>query len=321
MEAYQYETVEQGLQLRKVPIPEPGPGQVRLVVKAAGMCHSDVGILNGIGESWIKKKPVTLGHEIAGVVDKLGPGVTTPSVGARVAVGAICHPADQMKWEETLGLGVDGGYAKFAIAPAQYLVAIPENVPFNYAAVATDSIATAYHAVTVKANVQPGQTVAIVGLGGLGLNAVRFAYLAGATVLGADINTSKFADATRLGATRCVERLEDLAGTTVDVVIDFAGTKSTVKDAIKAVKKCGQVVLVGLGEAEVAFDSSDLVTRGIELKGSLGSNPNEIEAVLALISEGKIEPTVTEVPFSEVAQGLDSLARGEVQGRLYTMPV
>ena len=134
---------------------------------------------------------------MAGTVIKLGPEVSNIRIGDRVALGLPGKPFAIVGFREYPGLGIDGGYAEYIVAPTGILVKIPDKVSFAEAAFATDSIATTYHAVVLEGQVNAGTKVGIVGLGGLGLNGVRIATLRGATVYGFDIDEKKFAAATQ----------------------------------------------------------------------------------------------------------------------------
>lgn len=171
MKAFQFETVAAGLERRDVPVPEPGHEQVLIAVKAASLCHSDIHVLNGGGEAWMRAQSLTLGYEVAGTVVKLGPGTSAfPfKTGDRVTVALLGQPVIDRDFKEAIGVGYDGGYAEFAVAYCKQLVKIPAGVSFAQAAVATDSVATAYHAVMCEAKVTKSTRAAVIGLGGLGL--------------------------------------------------------------------------------------------------------------------------------------------------------
>jgi propanol-preferring alcohol dehydrogenase len=321
MKAYRFPGTQCRLELKDVPVPIPGPNQVLLAVKAAGLCHSDTHFINGVGNV-LGKIPITLGHEVAGTIVTIGSNVSGVQIGDKVAVAQIYQPIHATDRSKSIGVGYDGGYAEFAVADVNYLVQIPDLVTFAQAAVATDSIATAYHAVIAEAGIMDQHTVAIIGLGGLGLNAVKIASLRGAKVYGIDIDRRKYVEAQRQGAIACFTRLDKgtVSELQFDVIIDFAGVDSTLNDAITSVKLGGRVVLVGLGALELRIDSKLLVTRGIEVRGSIGASLDELREVLKLLAEGHIIPILSQIEFSKVAQGLERLERGEVIGRLFTVP-
>ncbi|KIY04013.1 uncharacterized protein Z520_00705 [Fonsecaea multimorphosa CBS 102226] len=319
MKAFQFANVEEGLRLKDVPTPRCPPGEVVVLVEATGICHSDAHVLKGQGDSWLSKRPITLGHEVAGTVAEAGPDVSDFKVGDRVGVALV--PTSDEDWNHIIGVGRDGGYAEKVVVPSRVLVPLPEGVNFAQAAVASDSIATAYHAVVAEASVTATTTVAIVGIGGLGLNGVRIAALRGATVYGVDIDEKKFPDALAQGAKACFRKLLDIPrDVVIDVVVDFAGVGVTTQDALQRVKASGTVVLVGLGVPSFELSSHTLMLRSLTLRGSRGATLAEYREVLKLIAAGDIVPKLTEVPFSTIPESLQRLERLEVVGRLFAKP-
>ncbi|MFF8910829.1 zinc-binding dehydrogenase [Streptomyces olivaceoviridis] len=317
MKAFRY--VSQGTPLRLTDVPDPVPdaGWVVVDVEAAGLCHSDVHALDGTIEL-SRRPPFTLGHEVAGTVSALGEGVREYEVGDRVAVAIIAHPEVQAHYAP--GIGVDGGYAERLVAHASTLVRIPDGVSTVHAAVATDSVVTAYHAVRTEARARPGEVIAVIGLGGLGLNGVRTGVLAGATVYGVDINPDTFDAARAAGASDCFTDVAALADLRPDAVVDFAGVGSTTSDAVDVVRRRGRVVVVGLGTRTTSFATGNLVRKSVELRGSYGAGKDEYRQVLDFIAQGRIEPVVEEIPFADLNEGLDRIRRGAVRGRLAVRP-
>ncbi|MFB7504880.1 zinc-binding dehydrogenase [Streptomyces broussonetiae] len=317
MQAFRYVAKGEPLRLTVVPDPVPDPGWVVVHVEAAGLCHSDVHVLDGTIEP-TRRPPFTLGHEVAGTVLALGAGVEEYAVGDRVAVAIVAHPQVQAHYAP--GIGVDGGYAERLVAHASTLVPVPDGVSTVHAAVATDSVVTAYHAVRTEAGARPGDVIAVVGLGGLGLNGVRTAVLAGATVYGVDINPDTFEAARAAGASDCFTDLAAVADLRPDAVVDFAGVGSTTSGAVDAVRRRGRVVLVGLGTNTTRLSTGSLVRKSVELRGSYGASKGELRQVLDFIARGRIEPVVEEIPFAALNEGLDRIRRGAVRGRLVTRP-
>ncbi|MBP8535676.1 zinc-binding dehydrogenase [Streptomyces sp. MK37H] len=317
MKAFRY--VAQGAPLQSAELPDPvaDPGWVVVDVEAAGLCHSDVHMIDGLIEP-ICRPPFTLGHEVAGTVSALGEGVEGYATGDRVAVAIIAHPQVQASYAP--GIGVDGGYAERLVAHASTLVPLPDNVSTVHAAVATDSVVTAYHAVRTEAQAKPGEVIAVIGLGGLGLNGVRTGVIAGATVYGVDINPDTFQAAHAAGARECFTDTAALADLRPDAIIDFAGVGSTTSDAIDAVRRHGRVVMVGLGTKTTTFSNGSLIRKSVQLRGSYGASKDEYRQVLGFIADGRIEPIVEEIPFADLNQGLDRLRHGKVRGRLITRP-
>lgn len=322
MKAFQFLGVGEGLQLRDIPIPKPGKDHALIQVKAAGLCHSDTHVLHGGGGGWMCKMPIILGHEVAGTVVEIGGDGHSHlfNVGDRVAVACVGHPIQQRNFQEALGVGCDGGYAEYTVAPIKNLVKLPDAVGFAQAAVATDSIATAYHAIVTEGLVNKQSTVCIIGLGGLGLNGVAIAAAQGAQVYGVDISSSKFEPARHAGAIECTTSLSHLSDKTFDVIVDFAGAQETVQGAMSAVRMGGIVVLVGLAAATIQVTTSDLVTKNISLRGSTSASIEELEKILEMLAIGELIPQIEEIPFQDVPQSLERLGTGEVTGRLYTVP-
>lgn len=323
MKAFQFLGPGKGLELLDLPVPKPNTTEALIRVEAAGLCHSDTHVLQGGGAAWMCATPVTLGHEVAGVIIELGDSSMLSSefeIGDRVAVACAGHPIQGRNFAEALGVGRDGGYAEYAVAPTKNLVKIPEDVGFAQAAVATDAIATAYHAVVSEGGTKEFVTVAIVGLGGLGLNGVAVAAHCGARVYGVDIDPAKFDQAQAAGAKECKTSLGSFSDKTFDVVIDFAGTKTTIRDAVSVVRPGGTVVLVGLASHSFELTTTDLVTKNISLKGSTSASIQELREVLKLLASGALKPQIRHIPFDDIPEALEILGKGEVKGRLYTTP-
>jgi propanol-preferring alcohol dehydrogenase len=268
----------------------------------------------------IMQRPLTLGHEVAGDIIEIGSEIKGYEIGNRIACAQMSQPATIENWSNAIGLAYDGGYAEFAIVRANNITRIPEGVTFAQAAVATDSVATAYHAVVTEGPIRPGQTVAIVGLGGLGLSAVRIAHLKGAVVYGVDLDIGKFEQAIATGAKDCANSLSALKDIEFDIVFDFAGAGVTTSDAALAVKPGGKVVLVGLAAKETTLNTLDLIMRRITLVGSLGATKGDLDEVLELIASKQLTPLTTEIPFLDIPKGLVELNGGKVSGRLFTDP-
>ncbi|MGW2859715.1 zinc-binding dehydrogenase [Streptomyces sp. NPDC001205] len=319
MKAIRFAGAGRPLNLETVPDPVPGPEWVVVDIEAAGLCHSDLHIMSGmdLGDLTVKA-PVTLGHEGAGVISAVGDDVRGFAVGDRVGIAIVSHPIEAARFAP--GVGHDGAFAEQELAHVSTLVHIPDNVSFAEAAVATDSVATAYHAVRTAGAVRRGRTVGVIGLGGLGLNGVRIAHLLGATVYGVDVNPATYAAATEAGAVACFEDVRQLTTRHPDVIVDFAGVPSTAAAAVESVRPGGCVVLVGLGGAVAPISVASLVMRNVQLVGSLGASKDELREVYDLIASGALKPRVHEVPFTELPAAMERLARGEVRGRLYTRP-
>jgi alcohol dehydrogenase, propanol-preferring len=309
-----------GAPLESAELPDlaPGPQQVVVDVHAAGLCHTDIAILDGPGGVWVTQLPIVLGHEVAGVVRELGAEVTNVCVGDRVAVGAPMQPVHRgWTWPTNVpGLGRDGGYGYRVNPDADQLVPIPEGVSFAQAAVATDSVTTAYHAVREAGQVGAGDVVGIIGVGGLGLSAVQIAVAAGATIFGVDISEEARARAVSAGAAKAYESIAELKPHEPDVVFDFAGFGTTTAEALDVVRPGGTIVVVGLGQLESTVSTNLLVTKSIRMRGSLGGTKQDLVEVLDLIATGQLSPILEDIEFNDIPSGLERLRAGNLVGRL-----
>ncbi|KAL6405666.1 hypothetical protein AUP68_11046 [Ilyonectria robusta] len=317
MKAYRWNGPGTGLQLQDVPVPEPSANEVLIEVQACGLCHSDCHIIDGSQADSVKKRPITMGHEVAGNIVAVGQGVDEAWVGERVAVALGGHP---IRTPNTIGLQIDGGYAEFVVVMVASLVRIPEDVSFEQAAVATDCLTTAHHAVRGAGEVTAGMNVAIIGLGGLGSAALRVAVLEGANVYGVDIDTRRFHKAGVDGAKACFAKLEKVQDVVFDVIVDFVGKSSTMNAALGAIKFRGRIVLVGLGEPTITVSTFAIIWNKVEIRGCLGGSIEDLSNVLKLIGTRKLEPELEEIAFDRVSEGLHRLETGDVLGRLFTRP-
>lgn len=308
MRAWQFTGAGEPLQLVELPAPTPGSGQVVVDVRAAGLCHSDVGFVDGHIAWMLEQMPIVLGHEVAGVVSALGDGVTGFAVGDRVGIAGDGLDAP--------GIVLDGGFGEQCIGKVEQLVPIPDSVSFVQAASGTDAGMTSYHAVQVVGGVAAGYKVGIIGLGGLGLTGARIAVVAGAEVYAAEIDGTKHAAGLAAGVTAVVSDAKELATYELDVIVDFAGFGTTTAAAVEAIAPGGRIVQVGLGAAEMTISNQALVTKQISLVGSLGGKKADTEAVYRLMADGDLEIVAEAIPFDGIAVGIDRLREGGVHGRL-----
>ena len=321
MKAFQYDNAADGLLLKELPVPEPGVDEVLIRVRAAGMCHSDCHTLTGVNDNWLLKRPITLGHEVAGEIIKKGSDDLPYRIGERVAVYLIGQPIETLDWTLGLGIGLDGGYAEFAVVPKSRVKPIPDNVSFAQAAVAMDALATSYHAVVPCAGVKQGMVVGIIGLGGLGMSGLTFSVLQGAKVYGFDIDTSKFSEAMTFGATECFKSVEEAKGVTFDVIVDFVGADATVDAACSWIRPGGTVVIVGTASTKVAISTEKLMSKGFTLRGSLGASKETCDLVVELLQQGSVSPKLIEVPFHDIPATLNILeTQTKNEGRYWADP-
>jgi len=297
------------LELTEVPDPEPGDGEVVVDIKATGLCHSDVSALDD--PAWAVNcsfTPIVLGHEPAGVVSAVGPGVTNLSVGDRVGIPS--GPPNNT------GYARNGAYAEKTVAIADAVVKIPDSLDFVTAASGTDAGNVSYHAVVTRGQVRAGEKVAIIGIGGLGQVAARIAVVLGAEVYAAEVRQEVWPLAESLGVVRCVSDITELADLGLDVILDFAGFGTTTAGAVDIVRPGGRVVQVGMGRLDAEINMNNLIVKEVDLIGSMGGGVEDLTGVYDLMASGRLTPKITVISFDEIGEGLDRLRKGQVQGRL-----
>jgi D-arabinose 1-dehydrogenase-like Zn-dependent alcohol dehydrogenase len=311
MRAWQYTQDGAPLVLTEVEDPTAGPGEVVIAITASGLCHSDVGFVDGTISHLLPFAPITLGHEIVGVVESVGEGVTRFSAGDRVGV-----PADI----DTPGTASDGGFADKVAVREEFVLALPDAVAFDQAATASCAGRTAYHALTGAGRIEPGMKVGIVGLGGLGTLAAQIAVAMGATVYGAEINTAVHEAALAMGVTAVSTDIRDFADEKLDLIADFAGFGgATTGAALEAVRDRGRVVVVGLGSTFGELNIADIVLRNLELVGSQGGSMQDYADILELMAAGTVSSRVEHIGFEEIGHGMERLEEGGLTARLVAM--
>ncbi len=290
--------------------PTPGPGEAVLDIKAAGLCHSDVGMLTD--ESWLRTlafRPIVIGHEIGGVVAAVGEGVTEVSVGDRVGVCPTSTGGAP-------GYARHGGFTFRHVAPAADLVPMPEGLSFELAAVGTDAGMTSYHAIVTRGGVQPGMKVGVIGLGGLGQIGARVGVVKGAEVHVAEPNEAAWPMANEIGAASVVRDASEWEGQGFDLIVDYAGFGTTTRAATKAVRRDGRVVLVGMGKLEFTLDTMAMILSEVTVTGSVGGTKQDVADVYELLASGDVKPVVTVIGFDDIPQGIDDLREHRITGRL-----
>jgi propanol-preferring alcohol dehydrogenase len=309
MKAWLFTGAHQPFQLIERETPRPGPGEVVLQVRGSGLCHSDVGRMDGTLTPFMPKKPpIILGHEVAGVVTEVGPAVTDYAIGDRVVASGT--------QEFCPGRNADGGYATHCLLPTSCLIRLPDAVSFAQGAAATDAGQTSHSAIVVAGELRSGQRVGIVGLGGLGMTGARIAVLNGAEVYAAEPRKAAWAAARDQGVRLVVEDVLELARFDLDLIVDFAGFGDTTSGAISAVRRGGLVVQVGLGRTHATISNMELIAKGVTLRGSGGGRPKDTAAVLGYMEKGDLAIEVTKIGFDDIPAGLERLERGGVVGRI-----
>ncbi|MFI5960089.1 zinc-dependent alcohol dehydrogenase [Cryptosporangium sp. NPDC051539] len=320
------------LEIRDLPLPEPGPGQIRVRIEASGLCHTDIHAARG---DWpvTPTAPFVPGHEGVGLVDAVGPGVSSPAVGARVALPWLGHACGHCRYcvdgRETLcaeqqntGYSIDGGYAEYAVADADFAVPVPEGVDPIDAAPLTCAGVTTYKAVKV-AGIRPTELVSVVGVGGLGHLAVQYASIVGGTVVAVDVRDDKLQLAKDLGATYTVnaattdpvEAVQQLGG--ADVAIVLAASSAAAKAALASLRPGGRLVLVGLPkDGTIDLPIFDTVLHGKHVLGSIVGTRQDLTEVFALHALGRTRVITQSRALDEVNTAFDEVLAGDVPARL-----
>jgi len=306
MKAVRLIEVQRPLQLQHIPIPIIDENNVLVRVKAAGICHTDVHYRDG--KSPVHPLPRTLGHEIAGIVEQVGNKVTTVKVGDRVCVHYVlscgtcyyCSTGNEQFCVQgsMIGRYADGGYAEYISVPQGNLVTLPDEIPFEQGAILMCSSATAFHALR-KSRLKGGETVAIFGVGGLGISAVQLAYTFGALdVYAVDIHADKLRLAKKYGAIPVNARSNDPVseirslthGKGVDVSIEMIGLPQVMKQAVQSLAVMGRAVIVGISEKPFEIDTyQELLGREAEIIGSNDHLLHELPLLLELTRRGKLK--------------------------------
>jgi 6-hydroxycyclohex-1-ene-1-carbonyl-CoA dehydrogenase len=320
------------LRIEDVPEPELSAGEILVKVAACGLCHTDLHYIDH-GVPTVKHPPLILGHETTGVVTLTAPGVNNIKEGDRVLLPAILtcgHCAACRIGRENIcqrmrmfGNDVDGAYAEYVKAPAKDVFILPEEIPLVEGCIIADAITTPYHAVKNRAEVRPGDNVVVYGCGGVGLNVVQFANLAGGTVIAIDVSEEKLEWARRLGASytlnpqqiegKVARAVRKLTGGGADTAIEAIGNPNTIQDAFSTLHPGGRLVVVGYTDHEVALSAARIMYREMEIRGSLGCRPVDYPRVIELVRAGRIQvsPLVTgRFPLEEINTGLDALRNG-----------
>ena len=291
------------VELREVPVPGVGEGEVLLRVGGVSVCGSDVHQARNT-HSWAVNVPVVLGHEFGGTVARVGPGVKRFREGDRV----VCETAAEIcgncllcrtgrynlcPSRKGFGYGLDGAMAHWIRVPARCLHHIPDSLPFDIACLA-EPHSVAYQTMCVNSNIRPGDLVVVFGPGPIGLLCARMAALSGADpliVAGVSADAPRLEAARRLGATYTVDvqtqNLEEIVRSCrpegADVVCDATGVSRTVNDALRMTRPDGQITKVGWSPDNVTIDMNPLVLRNIRLQGSFSHNYPVWERVIHLL--------------------------------------
>jgi propanol-preferring alcohol dehydrogenase len=342
------------LSIDDIPKPRISTGeQVLVKVAAAGLCHSDLHLINGQWKDIIPiQLPITPGHEVAGWIEELGNSVPKGvlDIGDLVAVFGgwgcgicfYCKNGDEQlcinpKWPG-LSSWNDGGFSQYIIVPSyRFLITVNTYQKYDIKpeelAPLTDAGLTPYRAIKkIRHLLVPGTNIAIIGVGGLGSYAVQYAKIfgAGSNVIAIDVDDKKLELAERFGADHVInskmrqdikkEVLQKTGGNGLDVVVDCVGSEETIRNSVATLSKGGVLVMVGLFGGQINMPLISAVINEYQVICSLWGNYNELREVIELAKDQKIKHRIHSFPLTEINKAIDSLRVGNIEGRAVIVP-
>jgi len=360
MKAAVISAANSGLHIEEIPVPEPKAGEVLVRVAACGVCHTDLHVMKA---EVAFPMPAVMGHEISGTIAALGPGVTGPAVGTRVACafimpcgfcracgagrddlcdnffamnrlrGTLYDGTTRLKRRDGTPIAMYSmaGLAEYAVVPATDVFPLADSLPLAESSVLGCAIFTAYGAVRHGADLRGGERIAVVAVGGVGINVIQVARVFGASqVIAVDIRDDKLAAATRLGATHVVNassgdavaRVRELTdGQGVDVAFEVLGLPQTFTQAFEMIRDGGRMVAVGIapGKTTAPVEITRLVRRELRIIGSYGARTRaDMPEIIRLAAQGifQTETMITQrFPLEQADAAYRALDRGEIIGR------
>ena len=312
------------------PIPQPKSGEVLIKVHACGVCHSDLMVL--LGQFPFGSYPRVPGHEVAGVVEKVGEAVTWPNVGDRVGMQwlySACGHCDQCvrgadilcPFQQVTGVTQDGGYQEYMIAPALYVAPIPDELGFAEAGPLMCAGLTVFNGMR-QAGYKPGQKVAVIGLGGLGHLGVLYAKAMGARVAVISNTADKKAEAHELGAEYFIDTKSQKVADALrawdggaDIILATAPSTEAATEAVPGLAPDGTLVVLGVGPGNMSVAPFDLIGQRRRVMGSPSGGRADVRATLNFSAHNKVVPRITKYPLQDAGKALDLMHTGKLRGR------
>jgi D-arabinose 1-dehydrogenase-like Zn-dependent alcohol dehydrogenase len=306
-----------------VAIPKPQENEVLIKVMAAGVCLSDVHFLDGtLVSGSLKSDVVTLGHEVAGVIEEIGSSIADFHVGDHVVmVAGIRDPSGRL---QTQGFDYDGGFAEYVICRADNLVRIPPSFPFEQACIIPDAVSTPWAAISQTANMQSQQSAVVFGVGGLGFHAIQLLKIIGCSVIAVDPSEFARTRALSVGAdfvfdsndSELVAKVKSAtSGAGVNAAFDFAGVTSVRKPALSMLAEGGKLVIVGIANEPIIIPNDMAFTyRRTQLLGHYGSEKFHTEEVIQMVSQGILDlsHSISQILPLEQANDAMTLLRAKI---------
>ena len=337
MKAAVFYGAHQSLKIEDVPTPEISSEEALIKVAACGVCHTDLHYLEGVPT--FKKPPVILGHEASGIVTRVGEKVTNVKENDRVLVPPVltcgycysCRIGRENLCRNIVMIGnsIDGAYAEYTKIPAKDLIKLPTEIPLEEASIISDAMSTPFHALKNRADVRPGDSVVIYGVGGVGLNAVQIAAALGAFVIAVDKVEEKLQHAKELGASETinvdvenpVKAVRRITGGGADVAVEAIGIPEVMRMAYDSVRWGGRTVIVGYSHKDLSISAARLMFREIEVYGSLGCRIVDFPPLVDMVRRGKLKLLVSnKMPLDQINEALGMLKNGKIKMRAIVIP-
>jgi propanol-preferring alcohol dehydrogenase len=334
MKAAVLKEVRQPFVIEDVPMPRLGPGEALVETHTCGICRTDIHIQDGL--AYVPNLPHIPGHEPAGVVVEVGPGVTDVRPGQRVVPHLFIRAADccysragqhaqALHLEGILGVTLPGGFAEYFKAPARNLLPLPDAVPFDAGGLTSCAVITAVHAYR-KAELQANDSAVVLGAGGIGLILVQLLKAGGvrtaavsrsarslelAVQCGADL-------AARLDAPDAAARVREFSGRDgVDAVFENVGTAATMRAAAEYARRGGRLIVIGEEPEFPAIDTIQIAQRELQIIGSRNGGVQDALDALDLTARGVIRPPIAQrLPLSRFNEAMEHVRHGQAHGRV-----
>ncbi|WP_235503447.1 alcohol dehydrogenase catalytic domain-containing protein [Aeromicrobium sp. Root344] len=334
MRAVQLTAWQSEPELREVPVPRPGPGELLLRVDAAGLCHSDLHVMSCPPGTLPYDLPMTLGHEIAGTVVEVGDGVDGSWLDRLAVVHGVwscgtCHSCRRGHENHCLhldgrvgfGLGRPGGLAEYVLVPAARQLVAADGMVATELAPLADAALTAYHAIRLHREAIEGGTVVVIGAGGLGHLAVQILkQTTDAHIVVVDTRPAALEAAREHGAHTTGTTVAEAVDAPVDVVLDFVGADSTLAAGAEVLAPGGRLVMVGGGGGSMTVAKGRDLPLGWHVNAPFWGPRQDLEAVVELARGGQIVADIEVVRFSDTLDAYRRLREGDVRGRIVVVP-
>jgi alcohol dehydrogenase len=314
--------------VRDVETPRAGPGQVLIRIRASGLCYTDVHITNG---DMPAQFPRTLGHEPVGEIAEVGAGVTSRRVGDRVGVPWVQSSCGRCEWcarekpmfcAEQVGTGISspGSHAEYMLAAADATMLLPDGLAFEQAAPIFCAGYTVWSGLR-WAEPQPGETVAVLGVGGLGHLAVQYAKAAGFRTIAVSRSPDKAKLLADLGADTVVRDGAGLAKEGgADVLLGTGNSMAALAEGVAGLRPDGRLVVMGFEAAPLPLSPADLIMKRIRVLGSQQNHRAHLFEALRFVAEGKVRVVTETFPLADAPKAYDRVEQGKVRFRAVLVP-